>query len=51
MGQHPIPVMVSQTAAGIIEIIGQTRIVLERDRHPIPVTVIQTAAGFNIPSK
>ena len=51
MGQHPIPVTVIQTAAGIYEMIGQTMMVLEWDRHPVPVTVIQTVAGFDIPSK
>ena len=47
MDQHPVPVTASQKAAGIIEIIGQTRIVPEWGQHPVPVMATQTAAGFD----
>ena len=47
MDLHPVPVMAIQTAAGMTEPIGQTKIALEWGQHPIPVIVIQTAAGFN----
>jgi len=46
MGQHPVPVIVIQTVAGLTELIGQTKIVLEWGQHPIPVMAIQTVADF-----
>ena len=47
MDQHPIPVIAIQTAAGLTELIGQTKMALEGGQHPIPVIAIQTAAGFD----
>jgi hypothetical protein len=47
MDQHPVPVIAIQTAAGLTELIGRTKIVLERGQRPIPVIAIQTAAGFD----
>jgi len=47
MDQRPIPVIVIQTAAGMTELIGQTKIVLEWGQRLAPVTAIQTAAGFD----
>ena len=47
MDQHPVPVMATQTAAGMTELIGQTMIAPEWDQHPVPVIAIQTAAGFD----
>jgi len=50
MDLHPIPAMAIQTAAGLIEMIGRMKIVLEGGQHPIPVMAIQTAAGFDKPT-
>ena len=47
MGQRLAPVTEIQTAAGLTELIGRTKMVLEWGRRLAPVTEIQTAAGFN----
>jgi hypothetical protein len=46
LDQHPIPVIAIQTAAGLIDLIGQMKVVLHGDQHPSPVMALQTAAGF-----
>jgi hypothetical protein len=47
MDQHPVPVMATRMEAGLTDLIGQTKIALERGLHPTPVMAIQTAAAFN----
>jgi hypothetical protein len=48
---RPIPVMAFQTAAGLIEVIGQMKTVLQKNPRPIPVMAFQTVADLNYHNK